>query len=55
MGTNKDKYVKPGEWAKHFRPFFKRLYWSKSRIKSREVIAEQLIELDLLNNEEHEV
>lgn len=31
MGTKKDKLVRPGEWAKHFRKYWKSVYWKKSR------------------------
>ena len=37
MGTKKDKYIVPMEWAKHFRKFLKRSYWKKSRQNSKKI------------------
>ena len=31
MGQKKDKLVRPDEWAKHFRKFWKKIYNKKSR------------------------
>tara|TARA_R110000803_G_scaffold159918_1_gene223932 strand:- start:213 stop:344 length:132 start_codon:yes stop_codon:yes gene_type:complete len=31
MAQKKDKDVRPGEWAKHFRRFWKKIYNKKSR------------------------
>jgi len=44
MGSGKDKHVKPQEWHKHFREFASKIYWGRSRQKSKEIIKEQLKE-----------
>ena len=41
MGQKKDKHVAPGEWAKHFRKFWKRIYNKKSRQTGKKLSKEQ--------------
>lgn len=47
MSQKKDPYTKPQEWHKHFREVASKIYWGKSRQISKEVIKEQLKEINM--------
>ncbi len=43
MGTNKKGMLtRSGEWAKHLRPFYRRIFWKSERQAEKKLINREL-------------